>query len=156
MRVLYDLIHSDLQRDLRGSVQARYQPQAMMAEVYEAFSRLNDKCLPHLSVNQDRMAENLKAVRNRPSEAMTSILRGEPGWVHSKYGLGHDFVKEMSKRALKDGRQLLEVALEDEEFRTLFGSLPKNKQQILQGRLELYVGSAFERARINIAYARNL
>ncbi|MBI2498863.1 hypothetical protein HYV88_01315 [Candidatus Woesearchaeota archaeon] len=154
MRILYELISSDLQRDLRGSVQARYQPQAMMAQVYEAFSRLNDKCLPHLSVNQDRMAENLKAVRNRPSEAMTSILRGEPGWVHSKYGLGHDFVKEMSKRALKDGRRLLEVALEDEEFRTLYGSLPENKQQILQGRSELYVGSAFERARINIAYAR--
>ncbi|MEK6952630.1 MAG: lyase family protein [Nanoarchaeota archaeon] len=156
MRVLYEMIHSDLQRDLRGSVQARYQPQMMMTETFEAFSRLNDKALPQLSVNQDRMAENLKAVRRMPSEAMTSILRGEECWVHSKYGLGHDFVREMSKAALKDGRPLLEVALEDSEFRQLYDSLPGDKQQILQGRLELYIGSAFERAKINIASARSL
>ena len=39
MRVLYEMIKTDFQRDLRSSVQARYQPGLMMAETYESFVR---------------------------------------------------------------------------------------------------------------------
>jgi adenylosuccinate lyase len=152
MRVLYEMIHSDFQRDLRGSVQGRYQPQAMMVETYEAFRRLN-KVLPQLSINEDKIAANLQAIRNNPSEAMVAILRGEPGWIHSKYGLGHDFVKEIGKIAKKTGRPLTQVALEDLEFKSLYDRLPSEKQRILSGELELYVGSAIKRAEINRNYA---
>ncbi len=154
MRILYAMISSDLQRDLRGSKQARYQPQAMMAETYESFVRLN-KSLGQLSVNEDVVAKNLEAVRNNPSEAMVAILRGEK-WVHPQYGIGHDFVKEMGKRAKKQGGRLLDVSLEDGEFRKLYGSLSETKRDVLNGRLENYLGSAKERTQINIVYAREV
>jgi len=151
MRVLYEQIHSDLQRDLRGSVMARYQPQAMMVETYEAFCRLN-KALAQLSVNEDKMAENLQPIRDNPSEAMVAILRGEK-WVHSKYGVGHDFVKEMGKKAKKEGRNLMDVCMEDPEFKKLVKSIDLWKVEILTGELENYTGSALERAKENIDYA---
>jgi len=155
MRVLYEMIHSDLQRDLRNSVQARYQPNAMMVQVYEMFTRL-DKSLDNFSINEDRVAENLKYVRRNPGEAATAILRGETGWVHSQYGPGHEFVKKIGQIAQREGRPLLEVALTDSEFRLLYDSLPSEKQNILSGQLELYTGSAFERAETNRATARRI
>ena len=152
MRILYELIHSDFQRDLRGSVQARYQPQLMMVETYEAFRRLN-KSLPQLSINEDKIAENLTRVRNNPSEAMVAILRGEQ-WIHPTYGVGHNFVKEMGRKAKKEKRGLLEVALEDDKFEKLFDSLSLDRKAILEGTLENYVGSVLERAQKNLKYAR--
>jgi adenylosuccinate lyase len=155
MRVLYEMIKTDFQRDLRGSVQGRYQPQAMMAELYESFSRLNE-ALPQLSINEDRMRANLQPVRDNPSEAMVAILRGEK-WVHPKYGVGHDFVKEIGKIAKKTGRMLLDVALEDTKFQNLFyGTLSSEKKDILKGVLEEYIGSSKERAAHNISYARHI
>ncbi len=154
MRILYEMIHTDLQRDLRGSKQARYQPQAMMTETYESFTRIN-KALGQLSLNEDIMAKNLQPVRENPSEAMTAILRGEK-WVHSKYGIGHDFVKEMGKRAKREARPLLEVSLEDSEFRMLYGGLAENKREILEGKLENYIGSSRTKAQLNLEYARSV
>lgn len=154
MRILYAMIQSDLQRDLRGSKQARYQPQLMMAETYESFVRLN-KILPQLSINEDIMEGNLEPVRKNPSEAMVAILRGEK-WVHPEYGVGHDFVKEMGKRAKKQGENLLDVSLRDSEFNKLYQSLPRNKKEILKGKLENYLGSSKERTKINIEYARDV
>jgi len=87
---------------------------------------------------------------------MVAILRGEPGWVHPTYGLGHDFVKEMGKRAQKSGRPLLEVAFSDGEFRNLYDRLSVEKQKILSGQLELYTGSSAQRAEINRVYARSV
>ncbi|MFH1801617.1 MAG: lyase family protein [archaeon] len=154
MPILYDMIVSDLQRDLSSSVEARYQPQQMMVQTYEAFFRLN-KSLDQLFVNEDKMAENLENVRKNPSEAMVAILRGEK-WVHSNYGVGHDFVKEIGKIAKKNDKPLLAVALEDLEFRNFYEKLPDNKKDILAGKLEKYVGSAFQRARKNISYAKSI
>ncbi|MBW3000008.1 hypothetical protein KY339_05020 [Candidatus Woesearchaeota archaeon] len=154
MGVLYELIHTDFQRDLTGSKQARYQPQAMMAETYESFSRFYN-ILKKLSVNEDRMAENLKPIRDSPSEAMVAILRGEK-WIHPKYGIGHDFVKEMGKRAKKKNMPLLKVALKDHEFRDFYKKLHPDKRDILEGKLEKYIGSSIERAERNISYARNV
>lgn len=155
MLLLYELIVSDLQRELSGSVIARYQPQAQMDQTYESFTRL-DKALPKLTLNEERLAQNLQVVRNRPSEAMVTILRGEVGWVHSQYGPGHDFVKEMGKRAIKTRRGLLEVALEDSEFKKLYDNLSPLKQDILNGNLEKYTGDYRERAAININYAKSV
>jgi adenylosuccinate lyase len=152
MRVLYAMIQSDFHRDLRNSVQGRYQPQQMMVEVYESCVRL-DKALSQLSVNEDRMSSNLQEVRDNPSEAMVAILRGEQ-WLHSTYGVGHDFVKEIGKR--KGAKPLLPAALEDREFKELYERLPQAKKDILRGKLESYLGSSIERAEHNIAYARSI
>ncbi len=154
MCILYGMISSDLQRDLRGSVMGRYQPQAMMVETYEAFRRLG-KALPNLSINEDSIARNLQYVRNNPSEAMVAILRGE-GWSHTKYGVGHDFVKEIGKKSKKTGRKLFEVAREDGEFNIVYDSLPQHKRDILLGGLEEYTGSSRERAQHNREYARRV
>ncbi len=155
MRILYEMISTDFQRDLRNSVQARYQPQPMMVQTYESFSRLNEKCLPQLSINEDRMKENLQPVRDNPSEAMVAILRGEK-WSHSKYGVGHDFVKEMGKKAKTERKSLMEVSLEDNEFKEVYEELPPVKKMILDGRIDMYTGSSIDRTRKNISYARSV
>lgn len=154
MRVLYEMISSDFQRDLRSSVQARYQPQAMMTQTYEAFLREN-KSLDKLDYNIDVIKRNLEKVRRNPSEAMVAILRGEQ-WVHPEFGVGHSFVKEMAKKAKGSVDDILVVALQDEHFEALYDSLPGYKQEILQGKLELYTGSAKERAMENLDYARSV
>ena len=154
MRILYGMIQTDLQRDLRGSKQARYQPQAMMVETYESFMRMN-KALEQLSINEDVMVKNLERVRKNPGEAMVAILRGEK-WVHPEYGVGHDFVKEMGKRAKREGRPLLDVSLEDSEFRTLYEGLPESKSAILRGKLENYMGSSDIRAQQNLKYVKSI
>lgn len=154
MRVLYAMIQTDLQRDLRSSVQARYQPQAMMAQVYEMTARMN-KALRQLSLNRDKIAQNLVPVREFPSEAMVTILKGE-GWVHSAYGDPHTFVKEISKGAKMMKKPLLEVALMNPEFQEVYQNLSEHKKRILQGELELYIGDSLERARRNLEYARSV
>jgi len=152
MRISYAMISSDFQRDLRSSIQARYQPGMMMVETYESFVRAN-KGLKTLSINEDKLKANLKNIRDNPTEAMVAILRGE-GWVHSEYGVGHEFVKIMAREAKKRKTNLLQICQEDKEFSELYKKLPILKQEILQGELEKYTGSAKERARMNIVYAR--
>lgn len=154
MRVLYAMIDTDLQRDLRGSVQGRYQPQLMMVEVFESFGRIS-RSLDQLSVNQDVMARNLESVRSNPSEAMVAILRGEQ-WVHCCYGVGHDFVKEMVKIAKKEDEALIRVCLRDPEFAELYDTLSDDKRDILNGKLELYVGKALDLAVSNLEFARDI
>ncbi len=153
MRLLYSLIRSDFQRDLCGSVVARYQPRQMMAETYEAFSRL-DKALLQLSVNEDRMARNLEPYRSRPSEALVTILRGT-GWVHPEHGPGHEFVKYVGKKIAGTNIGLLEEALKDERFARLYEEGLTGKQKsILQGNVEQYTGSARERTQYNLLLTR--
>ncbi|MDD5182037.1 MAG: lyase family protein [Candidatus Nanoarchaeia archaeon] len=151
MRVLYEMIKTDLQRDLRSSVQARYQPQQMMAEVYESFKRIN-KSLEQLSINTDRMNENLAEINLYPTEAMVTILKGE-NFIHSKYGMPHDFVKEMTKKAKKSKSGLLEISLQDEEFKKTYEMLDSKKKEMISGRIELYIGNAYEKAVKNMEYA---
>ena len=153
MRVLYAMMLTDFQRDLRGSVQARYQPQGMMTEVHEMFGRAS-KELRQLSLNRDKVAEHLQTVRDFPSEAMVAILRGE-GYVHPTSGEGHEFVKVVSRRAKGKGKSLLDEALTDIHFKEVYDRLPEQKQRILRGELELYLGHSLERARQNIAFARS-
>ncbi len=150
--LLYDMIASDFQRDLTDSVPGRTQPQEMMVETLRIFERLNG-ALEQLSINEDRLRKNLQVVRDKPGEAMTAILRGEK-WVHPIYGVGHDFVKEMSKKSQREGKPLLELCLGDGEFKALYEKLPEKKKDILAGQIELYIGSAKERTRINLEHAR--
>lgn len=154
MRVVYELGRSDLERDLRGSVQARYEPQGMISRTYQSFSRIN-RTIDKLSVNTDKIKENLEPVRNFPTEAMVTIMKGQQ-FIHPEYGLPHDFVKEMTKKSRSEDKKLLDVCLEDTHFKEVYNSLSETKQGILNGRLENYLGYAKKRARDNIAYARSI
>lgn len=154
MPVLYSLIKSDLQRDLRGSVVARHQPQLMLAQTYESFCRAG-KTIDKLTVITDSMEKNLQRVSENPSEAMVALLRGEK-WVHSEYGPGYNFVKEMGKKHKKTGRPLLDLCLEDSEFKTVFDSMDQEKQEILRGDFSAYVRPAYQKAEKNIQYARKI
>lgn len=154
LRVVCAQSETDLERDLRNSVQGRYEPQLMMTRTYESFVRLS-KALDKLSVNDDVMRENLVAVRNKPSEAMTAITRAH-GYIHPKYGIGHDAVKEFAKLAQFKGMKLVDVALADEHFKSAFNSWPDWHQRIIQGELELYVGPSKVKALENIEYVKAL
>lgn len=152
MYVLHELIKTDLQRDLRGSVQARYEPQLMITRTYESFERAS-KALDKLSVNKDMMDLNLQAVRDFPSEAMVAILRGQ-GYIHPQYGVGHDAVKKFSQAARGNGQKLIDVARQDVHFAEFFETLDFKYKRILEGKLELYLGSAHERLNKNVEYAK--
>lgn len=154
MGILYDMIPTDLQRDLRSSVQARYQPQNMMSELYESLLRTS-KSLKKLSVNTDKIEENLQPVRDFPTEAMLTILKGE-GFIHPEYGLAHDFVKKMAQRSKSQHEAVVKTSMEDPYFREAYKTLPEKKEKILEGKLELYLGFAKERARENIEYAKSI
>jgi len=154
MPIVYDLIMSDLERDLTGSVEVRYEPPGMLAKTYEMFSRAS-KASVNLDIVTDRVEQNLVNIRKKPSEAMVAILRGE-GWVHSKYGVGHSFVKEIGKTAQNEGVGLMEVAKRDEEFNKLYDGLSTLKQSILDGQIENYLGSADYRKERNIEYAKKV
>ena len=86
---------------------------------------------------------------------MVAILRGEK-WIHSEYGVGHNFVKEIGKKAKREGKSLLDVALEDSEFRELYNGLPPIKAEILEGELENYLGSSNTRAQQNLKYVKRV
>jgi len=155
MRSVYSLISSDFERDLRGSVVARYEPQGMMARTYEMITRLN-KALPDLVLVEDVISNNLQKFRDQPGEAMVAITRGY-GWSHSTYGVGHSFVAEMGKKARQTSSRLIDVAIEDPEFNDLFtNSMTDNQRSILNGNAELYTGFALERAEINRDYASDV
>jgi len=149
MRVFYEMITTNLQRDLKNSVQARYAPLPLVM-VYESLVRTNSsRGLKGLGVHFDNLEANLQKVRDFPSEAMTAILRGE-AWIHPELGVGHDFVKKMSVLAKHEKKPLLEVCLEDEDFQKVFENLTNEKQTILKGGLELYTGFAKEKLFKNI------
>ncbi len=152
MRALYFLIQSDHERDLRGSKTSRYQPQAMMAEIYESFTRL-DKLMTKLDINEDRMEDNLAPVRKKPTEALVAILRGE-GWVHSQYGTGHEFIKQMGIKAVKEQTPFMKLVKEDGQFNDVYERLPHNKKAIIDGELEKYLGSTQYRIAENLGTAR--
>ncbi len=154
MRVLYSLIQSDHQRDLRGSKSARYQPQTMMDEVYQMFSTAV-KSLPDLFFRTERIAEHLQRYAEFPDEATTAILRGA-GYVHPEHGDGHTFVKIAARNARKSQRGLLEVALEDEHFRRFYERVDSVKQRILSGILEDYLGHTKRRAEENFEFAMSV
>ncbi|VVB74847.1 Fumarate hydratase class II [Candidatus Tiddalikarchaeum anstoanum] len=149
------LIMTNLQRDLRNSGPLREFPQRLMTQLYESLKRTN-KELKDVRVNVESIESNLKEVERLPSEAMTTILRGEPGWIHSIYGLGHDFVKAMSLRAKNNKTKLIDEALQDKEFAALYETLIDEKKSILNGQLKLYTGFAKEKIKSNIEYANSV
>ena len=154
MRVLYEMNRSNLQRDLRNSVQARYQPNMMMAEVYESFTRAGE-CMKTLSVNADRMEENLERVREFPTEAATTILKGEK-FIHPVFGLPHDFIKEKAKVSKSEKRKFIDVCKEDKHFMETYENMSDLKKSILDGQIENYLGFHKKRAKDNISYARRV
>lgn len=152
MIVLYEAIISPLQRTLDNSVQGRYQPQQMMTEMHESFCRAS-KALDKLAVYPDKIAENLAPVRKVPTEAMVTITRGQ-GFVHPKHGDPHNMVKKFAQQAKQDKVRLLDIALKDDSFSRMFEGLDKEKRRILEGELELYLGSSIEDAKDSIAFAK--
>ncbi|HIH37480.1 hypothetical protein J4460_08540 [Candidatus Woesearchaeota archaeon] len=150
--VVVDLLVSNLERDLRGSVQARYEPQGMMAETFESLQRFH-KELGKLAFSTDFIAANLQRVRDNPTEAMTSIARAH-GWVHPELGVGYDAVNRYIVDAKRRGVPLLQSAQGDPEFVAFFQSIPERHQRILQGELEIYAQPGIQRAKRNITYVR--
>lgn len=153
MRVLYAMITTDFQRDLRWSVQARYQPNMMIAETYESFARAL-KELDQLTVREEKMEANLTWVRNSPTEALVAILR-KYAWAHAEHGVGHDFVKKMAQKSRWEWKPLIEICRRDNEFQTLWDTkFTDEEKAVLDWKIELYIGTSIERTKANIAFAR--
>lgn len=152
LSVLEAMVQTDLQRHLSDSKQGRYEPQGMMTNFYEMVLRTN-KALETFSINEDKMKEHLVHFEKVPSEAMVTILKSH-GFKTNKHANAHDFVKEISTKVKMGKGTLLELALEHEEFKELYDTKLSQKQiSTLNGDYNHYLGSAKERAKINIAGA---
>jgi adenylosuccinate lyase len=148
MGILYQTKISNIDRDLCNSKPLREEPRSMICKTYEAVTRLTGR-LKKLALIKDNIEKNLTEYRRLPDEAMVCILKGEE-FTHSKYGLPHSFVKEMAKSVKTDKtKKLIDQCLKDDEFKTCYENMSNENQRILQGEVELYIGNAYERARIN-------
>ena len=154
MPVLYAQIKTDFQRNGCSSVQGRYQPQQMMVEVYESFCRAIN-ALAELKINRENLAKHLQTVRDFPSETLVAITR-KYGWIHPEYGVGHEAVKELAKKAKAEKINLMNAIAMDTPFWNFYQRLPENEKKIVQGKLELYTGSARADAKNNFGYARGV
>lgn len=114
MYTMYHLQVSDHQRDLRGSVQYRFEPVHMTVSTYGSLKRLT-RVLNKLMVIPEAMETHLiEANKYSISEAFNATLK--------KYQFpgAHSTVKKLSKKAIKEGRKMLDVALEDTSIRELW------------------------------------
>ena len=146
---MFALQVSDHQRDLRGSVQARYEPQRIMAMTYEALKRTK-KSVKNLFVVKDRMKENLEGIRKKPTEALTGILKAHL-FEHPEYGDAHESVKQWAKKAQKERSLLLTVAMEDDAFVNYWtNKLDDRQRDILSGNIERYAFSSISRTERNL------
>lgn len=137
IHVLYHMQVSDHQRDLRGSVQARFEPVHTMCGVYESTNRMA-KVMKNLAVYDEMMDRNLEAASTANSEYMNAVM------IH--HGIdGYEAVKQFSITAKKEGRGLLGVAMENPEFRELWEKrfLPEEKQLLVD--IKSYTGNAYEK-----------
>ncbi|MDI6721653.1 MAG: lyase family protein, partial [Candidatus Aenigmarchaeota archaeon] len=113
MMTMYHLQVSDHQRDLRGSVQSRFEPVHIVCSSYDSTKRLT-RVMNNLMVMPDNMERHLEAANKYSiSEALNATLK------HYLFLNPHETVKELSKKAMKDGRPLLDVALEKPEIQYL-------------------------------------
>ncbi len=151
---LLALIVSDHQRDLRGSVQARYEPQRIMAMTYEALLRTN-KGIKDLYVIKEKMKANLEGIRKKPSEAMTGILKAHI-FKHPEYGGAHESVATWARKAQKQGKLLLDIAREDSTFCDYWSNkLDERQREILSGKIERYAESCAPRTNRNLEIIEN-
>lgn len=152
MHVVYAQIVSNLQRDLRNSVQARYQPGVMLSQLYESLGRVSGE-LEQLTYIPERLQANLSGVMRAPSEAFTAILR-KHGYSHPEHGLGHEYVKRLARQVHATHTSMIERARRDAHFAAFYNALSEHEQQIMRGELDRYVlAPARERMAANLGLA---
>ncbi|MBW3004273.1 hypothetical protein KY310_00370 [Candidatus Woesearchaeota archaeon] len=146
---LLAMTETDHQRDLRGSVQARYEPQRIMAHEYEAALR-TQKGIADLYVVQDNLIKNLGGIRAKPTEALTGILKAHL-FEHPEYGGAHESVKEWAKAAQREKTSLLFIALRDPSFAKCWSEqFDERQREILSGKIERYAESCAPRTARNL------
>ncbi|MFH1316850.1 MAG: lyase family protein [Candidatus Woesearchaeota archaeon] len=143
MNLIYHLQVSDHQRDLRGSVMARYEPQTTIAIVYDALKRM-DKTMGNLAVNEAAMDRHLSSANAMPAEAMNAILKSH------NFKNAHSAVKGYAREAVRSGRNLVTVALEDPEFKSEWYHSFTEDQRMHLRDIKLYTGLAVENTRLTV------
>ena len=132
----YELAVSDHQRDLRNSVIARFIP-LVFAGYYDSLKRAT-RVMGNLAVIHESMDRNLDLANQKGNgEPMNAVLK------RADFPNAHSRVNVWSKLAAKERRNLLEVALEDEEFAEVYSTLPENHQKRIQNNRE-HIGCAAE------------
>ncbi|MFH1054072.1 MAG: lyase family protein [Candidatus Woesearchaeota archaeon] len=148
MNLIYHLQVSDHQRDLRGSVQARFEPQTTIAIVYDALKRM-DKTMGNLAVNEAAMDRNLSSANAMPAEAMNAILK-----AHC-FKNAHEVVKGYAREAARSGKNLVVVAFEDSAFKSLWYNSFTEDQRMHLRDIKLYTGLAVENTRLTVERLKN-
>lgn len=136
MNVIYHMQVSDFQRDLRGSVQARYEPQTIVAIVYDSLKRM-DKQMKDIAVDKSAMMRNLASANQFPAEAMNAILKAH------NFENAHESVKGWARAAKKENKNLLQVAMGDDNFARFYATVLSDQERSYFS-LENYTGLAVE------------
>lgn len=138
MATIYHMQVSDHQRDLRGSVQARYEPQHIIGIVYDSLKRMA-KQMGDLAVNETAMDRNLDSANRYPAEAMNAVLKAH------NYPDAHKTVKEWAKGAMKEGVTLLEYAMKEERMRQMWEDDLTYQEKDHLKNIRTYIGKAVEK-----------
>ena len=95
MMTMYHLQVSDHQRDLRGSVQNRFEPTHIVCSTYSTLKKLT-KVMNNLMVIPENMERSLKAANKYSiAEALNATLK------RHRFPNAHETVKELAKKAKK-------------------------------------------------------
>lgn len=145
MMTLYHLQVSDHQRDLRGSVQHRFEPTHVICSTYDSQKRLT-RVMNNLMVLPANMNTHLQSAnRYSVAEALNATLKAH-GFPDA-----HETVKAISREAIKSGRPLMSVALEKPEINDLWGRAFTPEQRLRLTDIRTYYGDAVRDTRELVA-----
>ncbi|MBI5884881.1 adenylosuccinate lyase [archaeon] len=129
---------SEHQRDLTNSASQRFLPE-LFAGLYSSVKRLN-KTISKLVVDKESMQENF-------NEAAKNII-AEPLYIlfafKGHHANAHEFVKQLTLKAEKEGKPLMQAIQENAEASRLLEMLDARQKEIALNP-EKYIGKAVEK-----------
>ncbi|RMF55511.1 hypothetical protein D6745_01910 [Candidatus Woesearchaeota archaeon] len=138
---VYSLNDTDHQRDLRNSVIYRFEPTHMILMAYQQVKNMI-KIFSKLSVHESNMDRHLKESGIYSiAECLNAVLKAY-GFMNS-----HEYVRNLSVKAKKEGVPLLDVALADENINLLWKHkfTPEDRANLRD--IQRYTGTAIEETR---------
>ncbi len=148
MNTLYAITQSNHQRDLRNSTLERFEPTHMMLGLQNSLKR-QASTMQDIVVFEENMAAKLEeANKFGISECLNAILRSY------NFEDSHGYVAKLTKKARKEDRPLLTVALEDDGIRELWDNTFSEDQKMWLTDIKGYTGVSRQKTDIMLKEIR--
>lgn len=133
-------ITSEHQRDLTDSAASRFYP-ISLASVASMTSRLT-KIMSKIEVDEEAMQRNLHLSNGAIAAEPLYLLFEKHGHIAA-----HEKSKELSQKALSEGKKLVDVILSDEEATLYWHKFTDLEQKIISNPEQYYTGLAAKKAK---------